>query len=240
MDYRKGGYVMINVILPVWITSPDTLGLTEEACKTLKTDNTRLIIVDNGSTLGGGRLRELADLYIRNKENLGYAKAVNQGLCLAGGIVAVANNDIRVSDGWVEESLKILELDKVGSVHFRMIPYDQPFNKGDRTWITGKERWCSSSMFVMVNAQLYDEKFLNSLDDWDYWRRFREAGWKTAYTNKVEYQHLDSHTQQKVVNRNENDQRNLDYYMKKYGEHPEEWVQRMYPEQMNAPWKPFP
>lgn len=224
--------------MPVWATDPETINITENAIESLKSD--RLIIIDNGSTIGGGQLRSWADIYIRNKENLGYARAVNQGLKLAGDVVAVANNDIRLPANWKEVALDILRDEKIGSVHFRMIPYDQPFNPGNETWAKGKEKWCSSSFFVMRNFLLYDEGFLNSLDDWDYWRRFREHGFFTAYTNRSEYQHLDSWTQMRVPERNANDARNLAHYIDKYGERPEEWFARTYPDQVNLPWKPMP
>lgn len=230
----------MKVIMPVWSIDPETIRVTESAVESLK--GHELIIIDNGSTVGAGQLREWADVYVRNKTNLGYAKAVNQGLKLCKGekFVAIANNDIRLSPGWDQVAKDIFDNKEVGSVHFRMIPYDQPFNPGNNIWITGKERWCSSSYFVVNTTQLYDEGFLNSLDDWDYWRRFREAGWSTAYTNKAEYQHLDSYTQQKIPSRADNDNNNLQHYVQKWGETPDEWMRRMYPDQLLEPWKPFP
>lgn len=237
----------VDIVMPVWATDHETIQITEAAVESLKGSG-RLIVVDNGSTVGGGQLRGWADLYVRNKENLGYAKAVNQGLKLAGDLVAVANNDIRVSPNWEEVALSIFDSSvknsklrgMPGSVHFRMIPYNQPFNPGTETWVEGKERWCSSSFFVMQNVQFYDENFLNSLDDWDFWRRFREDHYATVYTNKAEYQHLDSYTQQKIPSRADNDNKNLQYYFKKWGETPDEWMARVYPEQLAQPWKPFP
>lgn len=228
----------MKIIMPVWAIDDATINITENAVESLKGHT--LIIIDNGSTVGGGQLRQWADIYIRNKENLGYARAVNQGLKLVlGETVAIANNDIRLPPNWDKVANEVIAMEDVGSVHFRMIPYDQPFNPGTEVWTTGKERWCSSSFFVLRAVQLYDEGFLNSLDDLDYWRRFREKGFLTAYTNKAEYQHLDSFTQQKVGKRSENDIKNQEYYKHKYGETADEWLNRMYPEQMNKPWKPF-
>lgn len=234
---------MPDIVMPVWIQDDETLQLTLAAIDSIETGapDCRLIIVDNGSTHGAGALRERADLYIRNKENLGYAKAVNQGLKLAGSVVAVANNDIRVSPNWWEIAQKILTVyPNVGSVHYRMIQYDEPFHLGKEYWTEGKERWCSSSFFVVRNGQLYDEEYLNSIDDWDYWRRMREQGYTTAYTNAAQYQHKDSHTQEKVSNRNDNDEKNRAHYKEKFGETPEEWFARLYPDQLEVSWRPFP
>lgn len=233
----------ISVVMPVWIQDEETLQLTVAAVESIRdgTPNCYLIIIDNASTHGAAVLRELADVYIRNKENLGYAKAVNQGLKLSGDIVAIANNDIIPSKNWWEVAREILINNvSVGSVHFRMIPYGEQFNLGSQTWEAGKERWCSSSFFVVRNEQLYDEEYLNSIDDWDYWRRFREGGSLTAYTNKAQYQHKDSHTQKMIPNRSENDTKNRQHYFRKFGETPEDWMARMYPEQLKEPWKPMP
>lgn len=231
----------MKVIIPVWAIDPETISVTESAVESLK--GHELVIVDNGSTVGSGQLREWADVYIRNKTNLGYAKAVNQGLriCEGADFVAVANNDIRVPEYWEEVAKNIVkDGNMVGSVHFRMIPYGQPFNPGGDVWYEGKERWGSSSFFVVRNIQRYDENFLNSLDDWDFWRRMRDRGFKTAYTNRAEYQHLDSYTQQKIPTRADNDDKNLQYFLKKWGESPDEYMARNYPEQLSVPWKPFP
>lgn len=233
---------MIDLVMPIWITDEETLDITKSALASLEASDAdiRPIIIDNGSTIGGGYLRDIASIYVRNRNNLGYARAVNQGLKLAGKYVAVANNDIRVSPNWWTVASDIFaQSDNIGSVHFRMIPYTQVFHYGNDIWPEGKERWCSSSFFVMRNVQLYDEHYLNSYDDWDYWRRFRKE-WCTAYTNKAEYQHLDSHTQEKVENRSKNDIKNREYYMSKWGETPETWLMRTYPDQMLTDWKPFP
>ena len=227
----------MKVIMPCWLINEDLVNLTRSAVDSL--GKCELIIIDNGSPMGGGMLRDMADVYIRNKENLGYAKAVNQGLKLCGKSesVAIANNDIRVSKGWEDIATEILEDPLVMSVHFRMTPYDEPFNPGDKVWITGKERWCTGSFFVMRNSGLYDENFLNSYDDWDMHLRMYRKGFKTAYTNKAVYQHRDSSTQQFIPDRNANDTGNREYFILKHGGEPEKIWQEMFPEQMNQNWR---
>jgi GT2 family glycosyltransferase len=233
---------MIPVIIPAWINDEETLRLTENAINSISNKHTAFFIVDNGSTLGGGRMREWADVYIRLKTNLGYAKATNLGLkaCFGANAVVVANNDIRVSPNWLEVAEEILQDKEIGSVHFRMLPYTSAFEFGNETWKEGKERWCSSSFFVMRPIQFYDDNFFNSCEDWDFWLRFRKAGWKTAYTNKACYCHLDSHTAKKLVDREKNDKINREYFKSKYGEYPEVLFKKEYPEQMKQDWKPMP
>lgn len=226
----------MKIIIPVWATDSETINITEATVESLR--GHELIIIDNGSSMGGGQLREWADLYIRNKTNLGYAKAVNQGLKLSDYPVAVANNDIRVSPNWANVVDDILGPD-IGTIHFRMTLYDEPFRLGTHTWRTGKERWCTGSFFVINNPISFDENFLNSYDDWDLQVRTREQGFKTVYTTRACYQHFDSFTQKKIVDdeREARNKRNREYFKSKHGEYPEDLYIRQFPEQMTKDWR---
>ena len=180
---------------------------------------------------------------ISYKINQSYSGGVNAGLrlCVDEPWVCISNNDIRVPPQWASVAEDILsENNKVCSVHFRMIPYDRPFNPGSNTWIGGKEKWCSSSFFVVRPSQLYDPKLKDSYDDYDFWQRFRDRGFKQAYTNKAEYQHLDSSTIQKIPEHNEHNRLNYEYYKEKHGEYPDIQFAKQFPEQMDIPWKPMP
>lgn len=231
----------MKVIMPCWLVDEQLINLTQLACESFK--GHELILMDNGSPMGKGVLRELADTLIVNKENLNYAGAVNQGLrlCADETWVCVANNDIRVPENWSDVAEEIMRGHKnVCSVHFRMIPYDQPFNPGNDTWTGGRERWCSSSFFVVRPTQLYDLNFKNSYDDYDFWHRFRSRGYVQAYTNKAEYQHFDSSSVNKDPRHKKHQASNYEYYKKKHGEYPDVQFEKKFKEQMNLPWKPFP
>jgi GT2 family glycosyltransferase len=229
-----------RIIMPAWLIASDLVNLTENAINSLRENDVKITIIDNGSTMGSGALREWADEYVRVKVNNNYAPAVNQGLKLhMGEIVAIANNDIRVSKNWKEVAERIMEDQEVCSVHFRMIPYDQPFDPGTETSKGGRERWCSSSFFVVRAEQLYDEELKNSYDDYDYWYRWRKRGFKQCYTNLAEYQHLDSSTVQRMPEHNETNAKNYEYYKKKHGEYPDVQFAKDFPDQVKLPWKPF-
>jgi len=231
----------MRVIMPCWLRDSDLVDLTENAIKSLRENDVEITIIDNASPIGGGALREWADEYVRNPINLGYAKAVNQGLKLhIGEVVAVANNDIRVSKNWLSVSEDIMKDPEVCSVHFRMVLYDQPWNPSNETFIGGKERWCSSSFFVVRGDRLYDEHYLNSYDDWDMWKWWRSQGLKQAYTNKAEYQHLDSSTVNRMEKHEIANVENREYFKEKWGKYPEEDFAEEFGEQLKTPWKPFP
>lgn len=215
-------------------------------------DEIEKIVIDNGSPIGGSYLQQEADIYIRNRENLGYCKAVNQGMKLATGeLLAIGNSDIRMSSNWLTVAREILEKNpKVGSAHFRMIPYEQPFNPGQNTWITNKERWCHGSLYVIrrkaLPEGLYFEGYgMGGYDDYDLFHRMRDInGWQQAYTNTTEFQHQDSSTQIALNirdnDRAERDLKNRELYKERFGEYPDLQFANLFPEQMKLSWKPFP
>lgn len=82
-----------------------------------------LIVVDNGSTDGSSEyLLELSRLYesirvLFNNENLGFARACNQGLSLArNDILVLLNNDTIVPPGWLAGLVRGLQEPNVGMV----------------------------------------------------------------------------------------------------------------------------
>ena len=87
-----------------------------------------LIVVDNGSTDGtadflageeaAGRLRA-----VRNANNLGFARACNQGAHAAlGKYILFLNNDTEVKPGWLEPLIKTVEADpRVGAVGSKLL-----------------------------------------------------------------------------------------------------------------------
>ncbi len=241
---------MISVIMLACNQYPHLVDLTQETINSLEGCD-EMIIIDNASSLGGGRMRSsYVDTYVLNKTNIGYPAAVNQGVKLAhGNFYALANNDIRVSDNWQSVAEEIFDEDpKVGSVHFKMIGYDEPMALGRDTWITGKERWCHASFFVIRKEALpkggYFEGYTKGgYDDYDLFHQMRDLnGWKQAYTNKAVFQHADSSTYRALDDgrsRDERDKNNREIYKNRWGEYPDIQFAQLFPQQMNIPWKPF-
>ena len=213
--------------------------------------DTELIIVDNASQIGGDQLSTNCDTYVRNKANLGYPKAINQGIRLASGdLVAIANNDIRVSPNWVNVTKEVFtRLPKAGSLHFRMVGYNEPFNLGDGVWDKGRELWCHGSFFVWRRKAFeklkgpMDEGYgLGGYDDYDWQLRMRQRGFETIYTNAAGFQHKDSSTLSKLdqTERSERDEKNREYFKSKHSEYPDVMWKKKYPKQFERNWKPFP
>ena len=241
----------IDTVMANWLVSQDVYDMARDAYSSLKKLNgIRLITVDNCSPMGGGYLREQSDIYIKTDSNLGYAPAMNLGLKLATSkYVAFAENDILVSPNAFDVARHIMDKDsEVGSVHFKMIDYDDNFSFGNDIWCRGKERWCTIAFSVWrrraFNNEFLDENYIiANYEDWDILHRIRHMyKWKTAYTNIACYKHRDSYTQKKLdpEKRQLEAQNNRNYFKKKWGNYPEFIWEALYLKQMLQQWKPFP
>ena len=245
----------VSIILPAYNLTEELQEYTRKFIESLyyteSDDELEFIAIDNGSPFGGNVMQEHSTIYVRNYKNMGYCKAVNQGMKLATGeLVVVANTDIRVSPNWLVVAKEIFESDsKVGSVHFKMVDYEAPFNLGNETWVGGKERWCHSSFYVIrpeaiPEGQYWEGYTAGGFDDWDFWKRVRDNGWKQVYTNKAVFQHQDSSTaiaMDKIEGgREERDKHNRELYKERFGDYPEDQFAKEFPEQMTKEWKPFP
>lgn len=226
----------IDVIVPCYIVNEELLALTASTFDSLGDVN--LIVIDNGSPMGGGYLRSKADIYVRLKENKGFAHAVNIGLQLSKSkLVAISNNDIRVSPNWQSVAREALITDQVYSLHFRMINYNEPFKYGDKIAYGGMERWCTSSFFVLNTASMkffYDEEYgIGGYEDYDNHYSVHLSGLTLAYTTKACYQHAHSSTQNALdqKERKLRDGLSREYFKDKWGEYPDELFKKLYPDQ---------
>ena len=248
--------ITISIVIPVYQFNEELAELSRAMFESLMETDTRekleIIVVDNASTVDVATLKNYATKYIRNETNLGYCKAVNQGFKEAiGDLIAVVNNDIKISSNWVHISSEIFKENKrIGSVHFKMIGYNDPVVLGNDVWIGGKERWCHASFYVIKKEAIPEGAYFEGYkeggyDDYDFFHRMRDVnGLKQAYTNKVVFNHRDSSTymalDKRDGNRAERDLKNREIYKERFGEYPDVQFANLFPEQMKQPWKPFP
>jgi len=195
--------------------------------------NFKTIIVDNASSdnslkligeqfevmINDGCPRENL-LVVRNDENTGFCKAVNQGINLADTpYVILLNNDTRVREDFVEQSLKAIEdREKVFSVSPKMVQiYNESLidNAGDGYTLFGwtftygknkpvskcnKEREvftaCAGAAIyqteVLKQLGLFDENHFAYLEDVDIGYRARIHGYKNLYNPKAVVYHAGS------------------------------------------------
>src|SRR5512147_2918301 len=101
---------LISLVIPVY----NQLHYTKQCVEAIQRHTTipyELILVDNASSDGTHEyLRTLKATIISNEKNLGCAKAWNQGIRASGGtMVAILNNDIVVTPGWLERLVAFME-----------------------------------------------------------------------------------------------------------------------------------
>ena len=163
MDHDKS----VSVIIPCLIL-PDKdailLRYTEHCLKSLREHTAldyELILVDNGSTIGCNYLIDWADTYIRNKTNLGFAPAVNQGLKIARGEwLVVSNNDITFIHDWISNALDVWTPDTgIISSHLHGNDKEHKRNRIEVPWGHMMGALWMTHRSVVEKVGLLDERF---------------------------------------------------------------------------------
>ncbi len=181
-----------------------------------------LIVVDNGSTDGTteylGALQNVATLF--NADNLGFPKAVNQGIGVARGQqVLLLNNDTVVTTGWLRRMLEALASDPsiglVGPCSNNVSgPQQIPVSYPDLTCLDGFA-WDRGKMLdgqrqdldrlvgfcLLISRELIerigtlDEQFgIGCFDDDDYCHRAIQAGFRVVLAEDAFVHHVGGQT----------------------------------------------
>lgn len=170
-----------SVVMPVYLREEshrDVVVDTLENIKANMPDDSELIIIDDGSTLPTGFLREYADVYVR-QPNSGISRGWNVGMMLSRGeYVAIVNDDIKVPGGWLDTlSQNFDALDcGVSGVGFGG-PSRKPELLAGDCWVDHK--WFPGYCFMLKRDrfyELFDEQFRTNCGDCDFWHRVRNAG----------------------------------------------------------------
>lgn len=191
---------MIHVIIPCYLL-PDRdnelLHFTKNCIDSLRKNTSqeyRVVIIDNGSPIGAGYLQAVASssYYIRNDENLGYAKAVNQGLQMSmyTNWIVVSNNDIEFLPGWFEAMSGAWD-EKTGVVSSHLHVHDPEHKAGVEIAHVGLmfgALWMTKPGIV-ADVGLLDESFeYGYYEDKDWWQRIAAAGYtmkKAGWCNHI-------------------------------------------------------
>lgn len=232
----------LSIIIVNWNTQKllrDCLGSIFKYTKGL---NYEIIVVDNGSadgsvefikSLTSSRVNELKNplinnsliknkiiiKLIKNKNNLGFAKANNQGIRIAkGDYILLLNSDTKITENAFKKMVNFAEAKpKLGIAGPKLInPGDRvqkstaPFYTlpvtafslfgGDR-WLRRSYQqpqqvdWVEGSCFlvkkkVFNQVGLLDEKFFMYVEEMEFCYRSSRAGWQTWYYPEAEVYHL--------------------------------------------------
>ncbi len=204
----------ISVIIPVY----NSLGFLKKCLKSLgkKTEDFELILVNNGSGPETERyLRSVKGaVLINNRTNLGFAKAVNQGMLAARSeFLAMVNSDIIFLDDWAGPVLKIFRenpgIGAVGPLTNRTYGVQRVILDKKVENDLGKLRKFSAALKMRFAGEfsrvhrlvgfcfavrkeligkigLLDERFgTGCYEDFDYSLRIRQAGYSLAVAKDV-------------------------------------------------------
>ena len=184
---------MVDIAIPSWNQSKLAVACLQSIRQ--HTTDYRLIFVDNGSApdefaIIDTELQRHPHLLVRTRRNLGFVKAVNQGLCLStADHVVLLNNDTEVAPGWIEKLQAPFADRRVGAVGPVTTTTDcwqgrEPVQPGYRLISATSMLAFFCVMFsrqCINDVGLLDESFgVGLADDDDYCRRIHDEGYHLA------------------------------------------------------------
>lgn len=188
-----------DIIIPIW----NQLQYTKECIKSIARNTAypyRLILVDNGSeSETRDYLKSLAKedtkvALIRNEQNLGFVKAVNQGLKVSTApYVCLLNNDTIPAPGWLERLVEFAESHKDAGLLNPVCDghLDTPIDEYAKKLEANEGRYmemnqCFGFCMLMKRELIdkigcLDEAFgIGGFDDTDYSMRAHKAGYRSV------------------------------------------------------------
>lgn len=193
-----------DIIIPVWNQPRLTKECIDSVIRCTHSPF-RLIVIDNGSEketkdylIGLKGRADLKIILIRNEQNLGFVKAINQGIKSSDGdYICLLNNDTKVEEGWLGELINVAQSDyKIGIVS----PggFSDSYRKKElrRKWIEIGFAIGACMLIkreVINNIGFFDEAYeIGFWEDTDYCQRAKKAGY-ICVTAKAAYVFHHSH-----------------------------------------------
>lgn len=231
-----------DIIIPVFNELEITKNCIDSVLK--NTDlSYRLIVIDNASNPDtSAYLASLKDtvlglLLIRNEQNLGYVKAVNQGIRQSSAdFVCLLNNDTIVTDGWLSEMIGIADdnydigiINPSSNTLAQALPKGQTAEFYSRSLKSFKGKWgelgqCSGFCMlikreVIEKVGLFDESYdVGYFEEADYCRRAQKAGYRFARAKAAYVYHIERYTFDKRPDREELFAKNRKLFESRWGE----------------------
>jgi len=236
----------VSIIIPTYNNHALTRTCLTSLYKKLADMPYEIICVDNASTDGTTHLLEAEAskkriCLIQNNQNLGFAKACNQGAFSSQGkFVVFLNNDTVVREGWLDAMIQCIksspDIGVVGSkllypegtiqhagVTFdsQAIPYhiyrfadaDASYVNKERSFsaVTGACMLLKREAFIGIGG--FDEAFQNGLEDVDLCLRIRREGLRVRYCPQSVVCHYESVSPGRFTKAREN----YSYFFEKWG-----------------------
>jgi O-antigen biosynthesis protein len=222
---------LCDIIIPVW-NEREFIEKCVESIKKNTVLSYRIIIVDNASDTetscyleGLSKKNEGPLILIRNEENAGFPRAVNQGIAVSSApYICVLNSDIEVYEGWLEEMIKIAESDPLtGMVNPSSNnlgqSYPLPGLSGEWIEMSACIGFCMLiKKEVIAKIGILDEIYSpGNFEDTDFSRRAVNAGYKCVMAKGAYVYHAQNTGFKKRKDWDEKFKRNRDIFNKKWG-----------------------
>ena len=132
---------------------------------------------------------EMGDVYVRNQQNIGYVRAINQGIKLASSnYIVCGNNDYMMTPGWIKALKEPLDdIDYCGI----MCPHVEGSPKRETIWVElgTPGGWYMIKRETITKIGLLDERFFNVFADFDFCWRMGKIGKKILSTPFITVTH---------------------------------------------------
>lgn len=230
-----------DIIIVVWNQAKITRRCLESIVNMTEADY-HLILIDNASNDETSKyLEDFTDtggdkvVLLKNKTNLGFLKAANQGLMKSTAkYVCLLNNDTVVTKGWLRELMSIAESNpQLGILNPSSTTLGQKVPLKDIGKYAGKVKRYQSEYIEMAQASgfcmfikrevidrigLLDERYgTGYFEDTDYSRRAKEAGFKIARVKAAYVYHQENASFIKFKGRDETFRANREIFEERWG-----------------------
>jgi GT2 family glycosyltransferase len=230
-----------DIIIPIWNQPALTRRCLEAIGRNTRTPY-RLILIDNGSEEDTQSfLAGLAGdpswngVLIRNEENLGFIRAVNQGLRASlASYVCILNNDIVVTEGWLERMVEFAEAHPEAGLlnpeqnHDPGKAMPEDLEAYARSRVQGRGKWmeldhCTGGCLlikreVIQKVGVLDEAYgAGYFEDDDYSRRAQKAGFRCLRLLDTYVWHDIGSSFKRKAGRGEAQQKNQALYESRWG-----------------------
>ena len=230
-----------DIVIPIW-NQPE---LTKGCINSIKKHTSypyRIVAVDNASLtptqeyLDSLKKEDNAGVaIIRNRENQGFVKAVNQGMRFSDArYVCIMNNDTIATDGWLGELIDILQKNSdIGIINPSsntscQFPGKLDIDTYAKTLknLQGKyqELYTCRAFAMIVKRDVIDEVgYLDNtfgmgyFDDTDYCKRAQKLGYRTVRAKASYVYHMESQSFAKIKEKNEIFLENEKKFVSKWG-----------------------
>lgn len=233
-----------DIIMPVW----NELDVTKECVDSILKHTHypyRLVIIDNASAEPTRdylrALKNKNDIsmeLIRNEENLGFVKAVNQGIRFSDApYICIMNNDTIATDGWLDIMISAMENNKdVGLINptsntFSHFPDDHESIDEYAARLKSfkneiQELHCCRFFCTVIKREVLDK--LGSLDeaynlgyfdDTDYCKKAQKLGYRPVRAKAAYVHHKENMSFRKLKENSTLFKANEEIFLKRWGRH---------------------